>query len=132
MGHPTPVLAHQLASAYESPIQVVRGNAVRTPVKLGLRARDNVEVLRKQTFPVSVGEPTAWEDFTGRELSVRENPSSLSDGQQVQFLDGDRLTDGCLPTSCVGPPRAGLLCPYGAKQLSTGGGNPACGVGPVR
>jgi len=35
------------------------------------------------------------------------------------------LTDGAMP-------RAGLLCPYGAKQLSTGGGNPACGVGPVR
>jgi len=70
-------------------IQVVRGNAVRTPVKLGLRARDNVEVLRKQVFPVSVGEPTAWEDFTGRDLIVRENPSNLSDGLQVQFFDDD-------------------------------------------
>lgn len=70
-------------------IQVVRGNAVRTPVKLGLRARDKVEVLRKQVFPVAGGEPTAWEDFAGRELIVRENPSTLSDGQQVQFLDDD-------------------------------------------
>jgi multidrug efflux pump subunit AcrA (membrane-fusion protein) len=70
-------------------IQVVRGNAVRTPVKLGLRAGNNIEVLRKQIFPVSVGEPTAWEDFTGWELVVRENPSALADRQQVQFLDGD-------------------------------------------
>ena len=67
--------------------------------------------------------------------------------------------DGCLPTSCVGPPRAELLRPFqvlsrsrgtrlrsglrtrpeGAGQVSTGGGaphppgvGPACGVGPVR
>ena len=70
-------------------MQVVRGKAVHTPVKLGLRARDNVEVLREQVFPVSVGEPTAWEDSTGRELIVRENASTLSDGLQVQFLDDD-------------------------------------------
>ena len=46
-------------SAATISFQVARGNAVRTPVKLGLRARDNVEVLRKQVFSVAVGEPTA-------------------------------------------------------------------------
>lgn len=57
--------------------------AVRTPVRLGIRQGQRVEVLRKQTRQASEGRPAAWEDFTASDVVVRDNPSSLADGQEV-------------------------------------------------
>jgi hypothetical protein len=63
-----------------------------------------------------------------RSLSMIQSPRVFENGHSGSRVayDSIRLTDGCLPgphavgRSCVGPPRAGWLCPYWAKQLSTG------------
>jgi len=57
-----------------------------------------------------------------RSLSMIQSPRVFENGHSGSRVAYDliRLTDGCLPTPCVDPPRAGLLCPYWAKQLSTG------------
>ncbi|HXG10409.1 MAG TPA: efflux RND transporter periplasmic adaptor subunit [Gemmataceae bacterium] len=63
---------------------VENGKAVRTPVKVGVRHGQLVQVLKKQTKPpAKAGEPGVWEDFTGDEQVVLSNPGSLSDGQIV-------------------------------------------------
>ena len=64
-------------------VRLVASKAVRTPVRLGLRDRQRVEVLRKQTHPVDQGAPAEWEDFTDTDLVVRDNPSTLVDGQEI-------------------------------------------------
>jgi RND family efflux transporter MFP subunit len=58
---------------------VVGGRAVRTPIILGLRDSDFVEVLKKRT----PGKEGKWLDFTGKEEVVTSNSSDLRDGQQV-------------------------------------------------
>lgn len=64
-------------------VRLVGNKAVRTPVRLGLRDRQRVEVLRKQARPVAQGVPADWEDFTDRDWVVAENPSALVDGQEI-------------------------------------------------
>jgi multidrug efflux pump subunit AcrA (membrane-fusion protein) len=64
-------------------VRLVANKAVRTPVRLGLRDRQRVEVLRKQTHAVDQGAPAEWEDFTDTDLVVRDNPSTLVDGQEI-------------------------------------------------
>ena len=64
-------------------VRLVGNMAVRTPVRLGLRDRERVEVLRKQGRPVDQGVPAEWEDFTDTDLVVRDNPSALVDGQEI-------------------------------------------------
>jgi HlyD family secretion protein len=64
-------------------VRLVGNMAVRTPVRLGLRDRERVEVLRKQGRPVVQGVPAEWEDFTDTDLVARNNPSALVDGQEI-------------------------------------------------
>ncbi len=64
-------------------VRLVANKAVRTPVRLGLRDRQRVEVLRKQMRSVDQGAPAEWEDFTDTDLVVRDNPSTLADGQEI-------------------------------------------------
>jgi HlyD family secretion protein len=64
-------------------VLLVGNMAVRTPVRLGLRDRERVEVLRKQGRPVDQGVPAEWEDFTDTDLVARNNPSALVDGQEI-------------------------------------------------
>ncbi|MHC5543239.1 efflux RND transporter periplasmic adaptor subunit, partial [Singulisphaera rosea] len=62
----------------------LEGNlAVRTPVQLGLRDRQRVEVLRKQKSALEQGLPAEWVDFSEADRVVRENPSALVDGQPI-------------------------------------------------
>src|SRR5262249_44652177 len=62
--------------------RVEEGRAVRTPVKLGVRQGDRVEVLQKQTVGPRHGQPAKWVALTGDEVIVAR-PGALSDGQEV-------------------------------------------------
>ncbi|SIO60515.1 RND family efflux transporter, MFP subunit [Singulisphaera sp. GP187] len=64
-------------------VRLMGNMAVRTPVRLGLRDRQRVEVLRKQRHSVDQSAPAEWEDFTDTDLVVRDNPSTLVDGQEI-------------------------------------------------
>jgi RND family efflux transporter MFP subunit len=64
-------------------VRLVANKAVRTPVRLGLRDRQRVEVLRKQRHSVNQGIAAEWEDFTDTDLVVRDNPSTFADGQEI-------------------------------------------------
>jgi HlyD family secretion protein len=63
--------------------RVENGKAVRTPLRVGLRGGEWVEVLKKQTRPAKAGEEAGWEDFGGEEVIVASDAGSLSDGQTV-------------------------------------------------
>jgi hypothetical protein len=64
-------------------VRVVDIKALRTPVRLGLRDRERVEVLRKQTHSAGQGAHARWEDFIDADLVVADNPSALADEQEV-------------------------------------------------
>jgi multidrug efflux pump subunit AcrA (membrane-fusion protein) len=59
------------------------GKAWRTPLEVGARDPQRVEVLKRQTRPTSPSEPARWEAITGQEEVVSGNVSGLSDGQPV-------------------------------------------------
>src|SRR5262249_34821396 len=44
-------------------VRIVGARAIRTPVRLGVRDRQRVEVLRKQTHPADPGGFAEWADF---------------------------------------------------------------------
>jgi RND family efflux transporter MFP subunit len=60
------------------------GRAVRTPIQVGLRGGDLVEVLKKRTKP-GKGLEAQWEDFSGEEVIVVSDPTGLTDGQAVSI-----------------------------------------------
>jgi hypothetical protein len=64
-------------------VRLVDSKAVRTPVRLGRRDRQQVEGLRKQTLSSGPGGRAEWEDFTDADLVVGDNPSTLFDGHEV-------------------------------------------------
>jgi RND family efflux transporter MFP subunit len=66
--------------------RVQNGKTVRTPIQVGLRGNELVEVLKKQTNPAKAAEEARWEDFTGEEVVVASDPASLADGQAVSVL----------------------------------------------
>jgi RND family efflux transporter MFP subunit len=70
--------------------RVENGKAVRTPIQVGLSGNEKnnelVEVLKKQLKPAKAGEEARWEDWSGAEVIVANDPSSLTDGQVVQVL----------------------------------------------
>jgi HlyD family secretion protein len=65
-------------------MRVENGKALRTPVKLGVRQGERLQVLKKQIKPAPSGEPIPWEDFSGSEDIVAANPGAFNDGQPVQ------------------------------------------------
>jgi multidrug efflux pump subunit AcrA (membrane-fusion protein) len=65
-------------------VRVEDGKAVWTPVKLGQRNGESVELLKKQTQPAGADGRRTWESWTGAEEIVRSNPSALTDGQVVR------------------------------------------------
>jgi multidrug efflux pump subunit AcrA (membrane-fusion protein) len=67
---------------------VVDGKARRTPIEVGARGTDRVEVLKKQGKPAKAGSEGAWEDLTGQEIAVSGNLSALTDGQAVRVAPG--------------------------------------------
>jgi RND family efflux transporter MFP subunit len=86
------VLTHgDVTQGYQSEcFLVVDGKLQRTPIELGSRNSDRVEVLKKQVKPVEPGGQSAWEDFTGQETVVQGDLSGLSDGQPVSVAPGSR------------------------------------------
>jgi HlyD family secretion protein len=62
---------------------VENGKALRTPVQVGLRSSELVEVIKKRLKPAKPGEEVPWEDFSGSEEIVQTDPGSLSEGQPV-------------------------------------------------
>jgi multidrug efflux pump subunit AcrA (membrane-fusion protein) len=68
--------------------RVENGKAVRTPIQLGLRGSELVEVLKKQSKPAKAGGQNPWEDFTGLEEIIGSNPATLTDGQEVSVSTG--------------------------------------------
>jgi membrane fusion protein (multidrug efflux system) len=63
--------------------RVEEGKAVRTPIQVGLRGNEFVEVLKKQTMPAKAAGESGWHDLTGEEVIVASDIASLSDGQAV-------------------------------------------------
>jgi RND family efflux transporter MFP subunit len=63
--------------------RVENGKAVRTPIQVGLRGDEFVEVLKKQTRLTKAATASGWEDLTGEEMIVVSNAASLTDGQAV-------------------------------------------------
>lgn len=61
------------------------GKAIRTPVQLGLRNGNVVEVIKKQVK--GSGDSPRWESFSGREEVVLGSAGSLADGQAVTLAD---------------------------------------------
>jgi RND family efflux transporter MFP subunit len=66
------------------------GKAVRTPIHVGLRGGDLVEVLKKQTKPAKAGGEAEWEGFNGEEMIVASDPASLTDSQAVSVSSGKK------------------------------------------
>jgi RND family efflux transporter MFP subunit len=62
--------------------QVENGVVHRIFVEVGIEGDEGIQMLRKQA-PNSKGK---WEDFTGNEQFVTSNPSTLLDGQHVEFV----------------------------------------------
>jgi multidrug efflux pump subunit AcrA (membrane-fusion protein) len=59
------------------------GKARRTPIQVGTRDGQRVEVLKKQGRPAKPGGEGAWEAFTGDEAVVAGDVSAISDGQPI-------------------------------------------------
>jgi hypothetical protein len=55
-----------------------------TPVKLGQRHGQRVEVLKKQTRPAESDGRRVWESFTGSEEIVQHGGGLLAEGQSVR------------------------------------------------
>jgi RND family efflux transporter MFP subunit len=70
--------------------RVEKGTAVRTPIQVGLRGTELVEVLKKQTKPAKAGEEARWEDFSGEEVIVATDPASVAGGQTVSVSPGNK------------------------------------------
>jgi multidrug efflux pump subunit AcrA (membrane-fusion protein) len=63
--------------------RVENGRLVRTPVQVGLKGGDLVEVLKKQLSAPAPGPEGRWEEFTGDEEVVTSDPKTLTEGQPV-------------------------------------------------
>jgi RND family efflux transporter MFP subunit len=64
--------------------RVEDGKAIRTPVKIGARNSQLVQVLKKLNGPAKPSGQGVWEDFTGKEEVILSGAASLSDGQPVK------------------------------------------------
>jgi HlyD family secretion protein len=56
------------------------GKAVRTSLRVGVRAGPVLEVLKKR-----LGTETRWQEITGNEIVLQGNPAALADGQRVEI-----------------------------------------------
>jgi HlyD family secretion protein len=62
--------------------RVEQGKAIRTPIRIGARNSQFVQVLKKQTR-ADAAEALAWRDLSGQEEIVATGAASLTDGQPV-------------------------------------------------
>jgi RND family efflux transporter MFP subunit len=63
--------------------RVENGKTVRTPVQVGLRGSELVEILKKQTTPSKPGVAGQWEDFGGDDVIVASDLAAVTNGQSV-------------------------------------------------
>src|SRR5262249_52916018 len=70
--------------------RVENGKVVRTPLKLGIRDGDWVEVLQKQIQPKQPGQDGQWADFNGDEEIVHGNSEALKDGQTINIAQANK------------------------------------------
>jgi RND family efflux transporter MFP subunit len=70
--------------------RVQNDKAILTPVRIGIRDGQLIEVLKKQTKPPKPGEAITWEEFTGEEKIVENNAATLTDGQAVTVGHGNQ------------------------------------------
>ena len=63
--------------------RIVEGKTVRTPLRVGLRGNDLVELLQKQAAPESADVQGGWQDFDGTETFVAVVGPETKDGQAV-------------------------------------------------
>jgi HlyD family secretion protein len=68
-------------------VRVENGKSFKTPVKLGARQGAMVELIQKQTRPVTRGEPIPWESLTGAEDFLTARPTGWTDGMSVSVSD---------------------------------------------
>jgi HlyD family secretion protein len=66
--------------------RLVDGKAVRTPLRVGLKDGQVVELLEKQERPANPLQPAGWQAITGDEVFLQGNLSMLKDGQEVPVL----------------------------------------------
>jgi RND family efflux transporter MFP subunit len=80
-----------VTQGYESYCYLVEdGKVRRTPIEIGTRGTDRVEVLRKQAKPAKPGAAGVWENFTGQEVVAQGDLSALADGQAVTVAPKDK------------------------------------------
>jgi RND family efflux transporter MFP subunit len=63
--------------------QAENGKAVWTPIKIGARNGQLVQVLKKQAPSPANAKAFAWQEFTGKEQIVASGVASLTDGQAI-------------------------------------------------
>jgi hypothetical protein len=63
---------------------VEEGHVKRTPIEIGARNDQLVEVVKKRVAGASDGDGPRWEAFTSDEEVVQGELSGLKDGQAVQ------------------------------------------------
>jgi RND family efflux transporter MFP subunit len=80
---------------------VSAGKARRTPLQIGARDAQRVEVLKKRVPPIAPGAPEAWERFTGQEEALQAVPSDLRDGQEIKAASSSSSKQAWTPR----PPR---------------------------
>jgi multidrug efflux pump subunit AcrA (membrane-fusion protein) len=66
------------------------GKAVRTPLQIGLRGGELIEVLKKQVKPSTGSADVAWADMTGEEQIIKSGVADLKDGQAVSVVAGGK------------------------------------------
>jgi RND family efflux transporter MFP subunit len=67
-----------------------KGKTVRTPLKLGIRDGDWVEVLQRQAQLTKPGEEGQWMDFTGEEEIAQGNVEAAKEGQPAHTAQPNR------------------------------------------
>jgi HlyD family secretion protein len=77
-----PVSAIVLTGNQPYGYRVEQGKAVRTPVQLGIRDGQRIEVLARQVRAAE--DENRWEPFTGNEVMVGADPGALKDEEPVR------------------------------------------------
>ncbi len=79
------VTVGEITAGYQTFCWIVESGRVRrTPIEIGARNDQLVEVLKKQVPGARPGEQPPWEPFTGSEEVVQGDLSGLKDGQTVR------------------------------------------------
>src|SRR5262249_47075116 len=67
--------------------RIAEGKAVRTPLQLGIRGDELVEVVKNMSAPVKSADSPAWTDLTGEEIIVENAAAVAKDNQAVKVAN---------------------------------------------